>query len=420
MAVITVNPRGTADVTPAQSYKWQFVENKLRAVSDRANIKELRTPTFEHTELFQRGVGDTTDVVQKEMYTFLDKGERSITLRPEGTAGAVRAFIQNGLFNLAAPVKMYYIIPCFRYEKPQAGRLREFHQYGVEFFGSASSAADADVISHGNAIFKEFGLSEFITLKINSIGCKTCRAKYNEALKSYFSSHSESLCATCLDRLERNPMRIIDCKSPVCSEIAKDAPKILDYLCEDCSVHFEGLKARLDSMGISYTVDPTIVRGLDYYNRTVFEFVTDHIGAQGTVLGGGRYDPLIKELGGPDTPALGFAMGLERLILLLEGVGLLNDAEETKCKIYIASMGFEAECEAAKIVKSLREKGIKAESDLCGRSVKAQMKYADKLGACFTAVLGESELSEGKTNLKNMADGSVREITLSSLAEGNF
>lgn len=420
MAVITVNPRGTADVTLEKSAKWQFVESVLRNVSEKSGVKELRTPTFEHTELFARGVGDTTDVVQKEMYTFLDKGDRSITLRPEGTAGAVRSFIQNGLFNLPAPVKMFYIIPCFRYEKPQAGRLREFHQYGVEFFGSASAAADAEVISLASSIFDAFDIREHISLRINSIGCKTCRAEYNKALKEYFASHSESLCATCLDRLERNPMRIIDCKSPVCSEIAKDAPKILDYICEDCSAHFDSLKSRLDALSISYTVDPTIVRGLDYYNRTVFEFVTEYIGAQGTVLGGGRYDPLVKELGGPDTPALGFAMGLERLILLLESMNKLENTDYPPCRIYIGSMGEKAGAFAQNAVSLLRKKGIYAECDICDRSVKAQMKYADKIGAQFTAVIGDSELESDCVKLRNMADGSVTEMSLSALLEGSF
>lgn len=420
MAVITVNPRGTADVTPEKSAKWQFVESVLRSVSEKTGVKELRTPTFEHTELFQRGVGDTTDVVQKEMYTFLDKGDRSITLRPEGTAGAVRSFIQNGLFNLPAPVKMFYIIPCFRYEKPQAGRLREFHQYGVEFFGSASAAADAEVISLASSIFDAFDIREHISLRINSIGCKTCRQEYNNALKEYFASHSDSLCPTCLDRLNRNPMRIIDCKSPVCSLVAKDAPKILDYICEDCSAHFESLKARLDTLDISYTVDPTIVRGLDYYNRTVFEFVTEYIGAQGTVLGGGRYDPLVKELGGPDTPALGFAMGLERLILLLESMKKLDDVAYPSCRIYVGSMGEKASAFAQKVAAALRSKGIFAECDICDRSVKAQMKYADKIGAQFTAVIGDSELENGSVKLRNMADGSVTELSLSDLSEGNF
>ncbi len=420
MAVITVNPRGTADVVPEDSWKWRKAEEVLRRVSDAAGIKEIRTPVFEHTELFMRGVGDTTDVVQKEMYTFNDKGGRSVTLRPEGTAGAVRAFIQNGLFNAPLPVKMFYMISCFRYEKPQAGRLREFHQYGVEFFGAAGAAADAEVISVASSIFSAFGLSGSVSLKINSIGCRECRAKYNQALREYFSLHREELCPTCLDRLERNPMRILDCKSPVCSALAEGAPRLPDYLCEDCAAHFEDVKKRLDGLGIEYTVDPGIVRGLDYYNRTVFEFVTDRLGAQGTVLGGGRYDPLVKELGGPDIPALGFAMGLERLILLLTETGFFDGFSPAGCSIYIASAGERAELAAAKAVAALRKKGISCECDVCGRSLKAQMKYADRIGAEFTAVLGDNELETGRAAVKNMKDGSVTEISLEELSEGRF
>ena len=418
--MLTTSPRGTNDVLPENSPKWLYIESALRRAAANAGFSELRTPTFEHTELFARGVGDTTDVVQKEMYTFLDKGDRSITLRPEGTAGAVRSFIENGLFNAPAPVRLYYILSCFRYEKPQAGRLREFHQFGVEFFGSDKPAADAEVISFASSLFEMFGCSDVISLRINSIGCKTCRAKYNDALKTYFSAHKDELCPTCLDRLERNPMRIIDCKSPVCSALAKDAPRITDYLCEDCRTHFAALQTRLTALDIPFTVDPTIVRGLDYYNRTVFEFVTDRIGAQATVLGGGRYDPLVASLGGPETPALGFAMGLERLLLLLESMDLLGDAAPSPVKLYLGSVGDEANAKAQQIVAGLRARGIKCECDVCDRSVKAQMKYANKLGAQFTAILGEEELKNGTVPLKNMADGSSVLLTLEALCEGEF
>ena len=416
MAIITTNPRGTADVTPEQSGKWQFIENTLRKVSAAAGIRELRTPTFEHTELFARGVGDTTDVVQKEMYTFLDKGERSITLRPEGTAGAVRAFIQNGLFNAPAPVKLYYFTSCFRYEKPQAGRLREFHQYGVEFFGAADAAADAEVISLADSIFSAFKIQDSISLRINSIGCKECRAKYNDALKAFFEPKKDCLCQNCISRLERNPMRLIDCKVPSCKEAAVGAPVILDYLCNDCKAHFDSLKTRLSALGIDYTVDPTIVRGLDYYNRTVFEFVADTIGAQGTVLGGGRYDPLVASLGGPDTPALGFGMGIERLLLLLESGGLIKEETEP-CRIYLVSAGEAANIKAQSIAAALRKSGVYAECDVCGRSVKAQMKQADKLSALYTAVIGDDELASGKVRLRNMQSGETEETALSEICD---
>ncbi len=418
--MLTTSPRGTADVTPLESPKWLYMESVLRRAAETAGFGEIRTPTFEHTELFSRSVGDTTDVVQKEMYTFLDKGDRSITLRPEGTAGAVRSFLQNGLYNAPAPMKLYYLLSCFRYEKPQAGRLREFHQFGVEFFGSDKPAADAEVIAFAASLFESFGCLDAVSLRINSIGCSACRGAYNRALKEYFTARKDDLCPTCLDRLERNPMRIIDCKSPVCSAIAENAPHITDYLCEDCQSHFEALQARLTALDLPFTVDPTIVRGLDYYNRTVFEFVTDRIGAQATVLGGGRYDPLVKSLGGPDTPGLGFGMGLERLLLLLESLDLLGDAKPAPVKLYLGSMGDAASVTAQQIVRDLRKQGIRCECDLCGRSVKAQMKYADKLGAMFTAVLGDEELQSGTVSLRNMSDGSSVLMPLSALRDGAF
>ena len=415
MAILTKAPRGTQDVLPEQSAKWQHIEKTAMRVAETFGFKEIRFPTFEHTELFARGVGDSTDVVQKEMYTFLDKGERSITLRPEGTAGCMRTLIEHGLLNGALPVKASYLTSCFRYEKPQAGRLREFHQFGAELVGAASPAADAEMIAMVSQIFDQLQI-EGIELEINSIGCPECRAKYNEALKEYFRSHEEELCETCRERLERNPMRILDCKSPICHKIAEDAPVILDYLCYDCQTHFDELKDRLDSIGIEYTVNPTIVRGLDYYTRTVFEFVSTNIGSQGTVCGGGRYDGLIELLGGPKTPSIGFAMGLERLLLLMENTGVAFP-EEGKCDIYIGSMGTKASIEAANLVNSLRAEGFKAECDLCGRSVKAQMKYADKIGAKLSCIIGDSELEEGKVKVKNMTEGTSEEVELDELIE---
>ncbi len=417
MALITKSIKGTQDVLPRESHKIRFLEATALEIAGNYGFREIRTPVFEHTELFQRGVGDTTDVVQKEMYTFLDKGDRSITLRPEGTAGAVRSFLEHGLYNEPMPQKLCYLTSCYRYEKPQAGRLREFHQFGVECLGTASPAADAEVIALANAYFSFLGVRG-LQLELNSIGCKDCRKEYHKALHAYFDSRREELCATCRDRLDRNPMRILDCKSPVCAAIAKDAPKVLDYLCDDCRRHFEQVQAFLGAMGISFTVNPTIVRGLDYYSRTVFEFVSTEIGAQGTVCGGGRYDGLVEEIGGPHTPALGFGLGLERLLLLMEAQKL-PFPEPERCSLYVASMGDAALQTAVQIVSSLRQEGVYAECDVVGRSVKAQMKYAGKIGAKFTMVLGDSELESGKALLKNMETGEQTEMTLDGF-EGDF
>ncbi len=403
-------PRGTADVTPEISYKWQFVEKTMLSVAQLFGYKEIRTPVFEHTEVFTRSVGDTTDVVQKEMYTFNDKGNRSITLRPEMTAGAVRLAIEHGNVNGALPVKTCYIGPCYRYEKPQAGRLREFHQFGVECFGAASAAADAEIISLAKNVLETLGITS-VSLEINSIGCPECRAKYHKALKEFFTQRKEELCETCRDRLDRNPMRILDCKSPVCGEISANAPKMIEYLCDDCSAHFEKVKAHLDAADIKYTVNPTIVRGLDYYTRTVFEFVSDSIGAQGTVCGGGRYDLLVSQMGGPETPSLGFAMGIERLLLVMESQNVAFP-NPPKCDVYIAAMGDKASVYSTKLASILREEGFSAETDIVGRSLKAQMKYANKIGAAFSMVIGEDELNKKSAVLKNMADGEQIEVSL--------
>lgn len=405
-------PKGTKDATPENIYKWHYVEKMAADLCRRFGFKEIRTPVFEHTELFQRGVGDTTDVVQKEMYTFNDKGGRSITLKPEGTSPAVRAYLENNIYAQPQPTKLYYITPCYRYEKPQAGRLREFHQFGVEAFGAANPTIDAEIISMVHTFFNELGIDN-LTLNINSIGCPTCRAEYNKALKSYFESRKSELCGTCLDRLETNPLRILDCKSPICHSIASDAPVILDYLCDECSQHFSELKSNLENLGIEYNIDPHIVRGLDYYTKTVFEFVSNEIGSQGTVCGGGRYDGLVEELGGQKTPGIGFGLGLERLILVLENKNIPKD---DKTDIYIASIGDNAKKYAQKLAFDLRTKGFSCEQDLLSRSVKAQMKYADKLGVRFSIVLGDSEIESGKANLKNMESGETQEIELSSIA----
>jgi len=411
MGNLTNAPRGTQDILPSNSYKWKYIEKIAAEEAKAFGYREIRTPVFEHTELFSRSVGEGTDVVQKEMYTFTDRGGRSVTLKPEGTAGAVRALLEHGSFNDPLPIKVFYNTPCFRYEKPQAGRMREFHQFGVEAFGSTSPLIDAETIYLGRSILSRLGVSD-VSLQINSIGCPSCRAKYRDALRAYFGDRKEKLCETCLGRLDKNPMRILDCKDPDCAEVAKGAPHILDYLCEDCRKHFEGVKEALDMLEVPYTVNPTIVRGLDYYTRTVFEFVTTSLGSQGAVCAGGRYDGLVEELGGPSVPALGFGMGLERLLLLMERTNCVFE-EEPPCDIYIGSMGETPARMAAKLTAQLRSNfGVYAECDLMGRSVKAQMKYANKIGARFSAVLGENELEQKKITIKNMVSGETREMTL--------
>lgn len=411
MALITKRVYGSEDVLPKDSYKWQFVEKLMRDEADAFGFKEIRTPVFEHTELFQRGVGDTTDVVQKEMYTFNTKGGTSLTLRPEGTAGAARALLEHALYNDGLPVKVYYLVSCYRYEKKQANRYREFHQFGLETYGTQSPAADAEMICAAQSIFDRLQIGDKLTLELNSIGCPNCRAKYYQALKDYFEQYKDQLCDTCLSRLERNPMRILDCKSPICSKIAEGAPVVLDYICGDCKEHFEGVKALLDNAGVKYVINPKIVRGLDYYTRTVFEFVTNSLGAQGTVCGGGRYDGLIEELGGQSLPSLGFALGIERLLALLEAEGV-EIPSFSECGLYIAPMGTAAQAKAFELLKQVRSCSIHAETDIVGRSLRAQMKYADKIGAKFSLVIGDNELGENKAELKNMETGEKTKIDL--------
>lgn len=407
MELITQAPRGTQDVLPQDSYRWQYIERTALSVAEDFGFREIRTPVFEHTNLFLRSVGETSDVVQKEMYTFEDKGGRSITLRPEGTAGAARATLEHGLLNGALPVKVSYITSCYRYEKSQKGRYREFHQFGVECFGAAAPQADAEVISLAMQVTKTLGLKG-LALHINSIGCPTCRARYSQALREYFGAHREKLCETCLGRLERNPMRILDCKSPVCHKIAADAPLMLDYLCEDCRAHFETVKQCLDAAQVPYEIDPHIVRGLDYYTRTVFELVAEN----GLVVaGGGRYDGLVQELGGAPQPGLGFAIGLERLLMVMEEQQC-PFPEPPVCDLYLVSMGAAAAQRCFVLASRLREGGVAVECDIVGRSLKAQMKYADKLGARYTIVVGDTELETGVAQLKNMATGQTEDIRL--------
>ena len=410
MAVITKKVKGTEDILPRDSYKWQFVEDIMKKEAECFGFKEIRTPVFEHTMLFNRGVGETTDVVQKEMYTFDTKGGESITLRPEGTAGAARAYLEHALHNDGLPIKAYYLLTCYRYEKAQAGRQREFHQFGMETYGAADPRADAEMICAANSVFERLGVDN-IRLELNSIGCKNCRKNYTAALRTYFEGYKDQLCDTCLSRLDRNPMRILDCKSEICSGIAKNAPTVLEYICEDCSKHFDMVKSYLDAAGVEFTVNPTIVRGLDYYTRTVFEFVTDSIGAQGTVCGGGRYDGLIEELGGQPTPSLGFAMGLERLLMVMEAQGI-EIPEPNTCDLYIAPLGEEAAKKAFVLVKSLREASLIAETDIIGRALKPQMKYANKINAKYSVVIGGDDLEANKAVVKKMDTHEQFEIPL--------
>ena len=410
-------PKGTKDVLPSESYKWHYVENMAREVASSFAVKEIRTPTFEHTELFLRGVGDTTDIVNKEMYTFLDKGERSITLKPEGTAGVARAFIENGLHNGAMPLKMYYITPVFRYERPQAGRLREHHQFGVEFYGGAGADLDAEVILLAYTLLTKLGLK--VELNINSMGCAKCRAEYNKALKEFLAQKVDNMCPTCKQRFEKNPLRILDCKEQGCKEICANAPKITDFLCQECSDHFEALKGYLKASNLSFNVNPKIVRGLDYYTRTVFEFVTNSLGSQGTVCGGGRYDGLISQIGGNSTPGVGFGMGLERVLMLMEAENV-EIPSDNAVEVFIASSGQNANLKAFELCYALRKKGVIAETDHMQRSFKAQFKYADKINAKYVIALGDNELENGVVQVKKMADFTQVECKIEEIINFEF
>lgn len=407
--------KGTKDILPEEIYKWQKAERAFAEICESYGYKEIRIPTFEQTDLFQRSVGDTTDVVQKEMYTFEDKGGRSITLRPEGTAGVVRSFVENGMSSLPSPVRLFYNITAFRYEKMQKGRYREFHQFGCEAFGAKGPAIDAEVISMLVSFFRKMGLQK-TKLCINSIGCPTCRAEYNKILKDYFRPHIAEMCEDCQSRFEKNPLRMIDCKEEKCGAIAASAPRLIEYLCDDCKAHFEGLKANLEALEIPYTIDSGIVRGLDYYTRTVFEFKSENVGSQGTICGGGRYDGLVSEIGGQPTPGIGFAMGAERFLLEMEAQGIEIEKEQP-VQLYIANLSPDTQIATQKLAFSLRKQGIGCEIDLMDRSFRAQLKYAGKKDIPFLLVLGEDELSTGKAKLKAMADGTEKEIELASLAD---
>ena len=401
-------PKGTKDTMPRDSYKVQYIEREFSELCRLYGFGEVRTPMFESTELFNRGVGETTDIVQKEMYTFEDLGHRSITLKPEGTSPAVRAFIESHDYAEMQPTKYYYDTPCFRYERPQAGRLREFHQFGVENFGTPDMIADAEVIALASDFIKKIGIED-VELRINSVGCRECRPVYRKALQDYLRPYYEDLSDISKDRFEANPMRIIDSKDITDQRIAKDAPYMLDYLCDDCKAAFEALKTNLDAMGISYVVDPRIVRGLDYYTKTAFEFVTTKIGAQGTVCGGGRYDHLVEEIGGPSIPGVGFGLGKERLLILMEQNDIIVDDPNIP-DISVSFIGDKARLYALDLVHKLRACGVSAIIDTLNRNLKGQMKYANKLNARYSVVIGENEIEKGIVTLKNMNSGEQKEI----------
>lgn len=409
-------PRGTKDITPKDVYKWHYVENKFREICALYGYEEIRTPIFEHTEVFARSVGDTTDVVQKEMYSFTDRGDRQLSLKPEGTAGVIRSFIENKMYADTQPTKLYYITPCFRYERPQAGRQRQFHQFGVEVLGSDGPSVDAEVISLAVQFFNEMGLNN-LSVNINSVGCPKCREEYNRKLKEYLDKKVDVLCETCLERKDKNPMRVIDCKNPQCKENLQDIPFMIDHLCDDCKEHFAKLQTYLKEMDIDYVVDKTIVRGLDYYRKTAFEIISNDIGSQSTVCGGGRYDGLVEMLGGPKgISGIGFGLGVERLLLTLENNNIeIKNPKSTD--IYIATIGDEAKTKSFKLIKDLRTNHISADNDHLGKSLKAQFKYSDKLNAKYTVVIGDDELANDTATLKNMQTSEQTTIKLSELVD---
>lgn len=409
-------PRGTKDITPKESYKWNFLENKFKEICSIYGYEEIRTPIFEHTELFKRGVGDTTDIVQKEMYSFVDKGDREITLKPEGTAGVVRAFIEHKMNADAQPTKLFYITPCFRYERPQSGRQRQFHQFGVEAIGGDSPSLDAEVIALAMQFLNELGLND-LSVSINSVGCPVCRESYNRLLKDYLLQKSDVLCDLCNDRREKNPMRVIDCKNETCQANIVDIPLMADHLCEDCQKHFKTLKEYLDEMDIRYSVDKKIVRGLDYYKRTAFEIISNDLGSQSTVCGGGRYDGLVELIGGPKGfSGIGFGMGAERLLLTLEA----NDIKienPNRTDIFIVTIGEKAKLKSFSLLKELRKEHFSADKDHLDRSVKAQFKYSNKINSKFTIVIGDDELEKDEASLKDMETGEQRLIKISEIVD---
>ena len=412
--MLTKAPRGTKDIIPAEAYKWNYLEEKCRDLCRLYGYEEIRTPIFEHTELFKRGVGDTTDIVQKEMYTFKDRGDRDLTLKPEGTAGVIRAFIENKMYAETQPTKLFYITPCFRYERPQSGRQRQFHQFGVEAIGSDTPSLDAEVISLAMQFLGEAGLKD-LTVSINSVGCPVCREEYNRLLKDYLATKADVLCDLCNDRRDKNPMRVIDCKNETCQANIVDIPLMADHLCDNCKDHFDQLKSYLDEMDIKYVVDKKIVRGLDYYKRTAFEIISNDVGAQSTVCGGGRYDGLVEQIGGPSGySGIGFGLGAERLLLTLEANGVeIGNPNHTD--IFVVTIGDKAKLKSFSIIKDLRENHISADKDHLDRSLKAQFKYSNKINAKYTIVIGDDELDKDKATLKNMETGDQKLIKISEL-----
>ena len=414
--MLTKAPRGTKDIVPAEAYKWNYLEGKFRDLCRLYGYEEIRTPIFEHTELFKRGVGDTTDIVQKEMYTFKDRGDRDLTLKPEGTAGVIRAFIENKMYAETQPTKLFYITPCFRYERPQSGRQRQFHQFGVEAIGSDTPSLDAEVISLAMQFLGEAGLKD-LTVSINSVGCPVCREEYNQLLKDYLAAKADVLCDLCNDRRDKNPMRVIDCKNETCQANIVDIPLMADHLCENCKDHFSQLKQYLDEMDINYVVDKKIVRGLDYYKRTAFEIISNDLGAQSTVCGGGRYDGLVEQIGGPSGySGIGFGLGAERLLLTLEANGVeIGNPNHTD--IFVVTIGDKAKLKSFSILKDLRDNHISVDKDHLDRSLKAQFKYSNKINAKYTIVIGDDELDKDEATLKNMETGDQKLIKISELVE---
>lgn len=407
--MLTTRPRGTNDIIPGEVEKWRWVENQFYTVCAQYGYNEIRTPVFEHTELFQRGVGDTTDIVEKEMYTFTDRGGRSITLRPENTAPAVRAYLENKLYAGPQPVKLFYCGPMFRYDRPQAGRFRQFHQVGAEVFGTNDPAADSEVIAMTMDFYGRLGLKN-LELHINSVGCPQCRPLQRQELKKYFEPYLGTLCRNCRERFDKNPLRILDCKEERCAEAGADAPSTLDCLCRDCADHFEQVKKNLDLLNIEYVIDRCLVRGLDYYTHTAFEIMAKDIGAQSSIGGGGRYNGLIETCGGPPTPGVGYALGLERIILAMERQGIAIDTTSSKPGVFVVTAGTEAADKAYKLMFSLRSAGISADKDYLGRSLKAQMKYAGKTGVRFVVIIGTEELERGAALVRDMSAGNQETV----------
>jgi histidyl-tRNA synthetase len=407
-------PRGTRDVLPGESEQWEYLQAMQRRVAAEYGFSEIQPPMFEHTELFQRGVGDTTDVVEKEMYTFTDRDGRQLSLRPEGTAGVARAVIENNLLAGSLPIKLFYHTEVFRYERPQAGRYRQHTQFGIEVFGSSDPAVDAEVIMVAYDLFQRLGLRNLEVL-INTVGCPRCRPAYREKLIAYYQSHEADLCPDCHSRLLRNPLRLLDCKQEACHRLAADAPKSADHLCPECTDHFAGLRRVLDALGVNYRVDPHIVRGLDYYTKTVFEIIAPDIGAQSTICGGGRYDGLIEEVGGPSTPGIGFGMGVERVLMALAKEGCYLPSP-LRMDAYVVALGDDARTAALKLLYELRRAGVKADIDYMARSMKSQMKQAGKSGARYAVIIGGDELARGVATVRDLQAATQEELALADVA----